>query len=61
LLEADPGDADAVEALRRVAEQKLPQVDAMIERATMVRSWLEAATRCECPSLDECCLFDSAS
>lgn len=61
LLEAEPGDSKAVEALRRVAEQKLPQVDAMIERATMVRRWLEAASRCECPSLDECCLFDSPS
>ena len=58
LLEAEPGDRQAVEALRRVAEEKLPQVDAMIERARVVRSWLDAASRCECPSLDECCLFD---
>jgi DNA-binding transcriptional MerR regulator len=58
LLEVEPGDRNAVEALRAVAEQKLPQVDAMIERATMVRRWLDAASRCECPSLDECCLFD---
>jgi MerR family redox-sensitive transcriptional activator SoxR len=58
LLEAEPGDRKAVEALRRVAEEKLPQVDAMIARATMVRRWLDAASRCECPSLDECCLFD---
>jgi len=58
LLEVEPGDRKAVEALRAVAEQKLPQVDAMIERATMVRRWLDAASRCECPSLDECCLFD---
>ena len=59
LLEAEPGDPRAVEALRRVAEQKLPQVDAMIERATTVRRWLDAASRCECPSLDDCCLFDT--
>jgi DNA-binding transcriptional MerR regulator len=58
LLEADPGDRKAVEALRSVAEEKLPQVDAMIARATLVRAWLEAAARCECPSLDDCCLFD---
>ena len=57
LLEADPGDRKAVEALRQVAEQKLPQVEAMIERATMVRGWLYAASQCECPSLDDCCLF----
>ena len=24
----------------------------------VVRGWLESAARCECPSLDECPLFD---
>ena len=61
LLDAEPGDRKTVEALRRVAEQKLPEVDAMIERATLVRGWLYAASQCECPSLDECCLFDGPS
>jgi MerR family redox-sensitive transcriptional activator SoxR len=61
LLDAEPGGRKAVEALRRVAEQKLPEVDAMIERATLVRGWLYAASQCECPSLDDCCLFDSPS
>lgn len=58
LLEAEPGDRKAVEALQLVAEQKLPEVEAMIERAALVRGWLHAASRWECPSLDECCLFD---
>jgi MerR family redox-sensitive transcriptional activator SoxR len=58
LLEADPGKPEAVEALRRVAEQKLPQVEAMITRAAVVRRWLAAAARCECPTLEECCLFE---
>jgi MerR family transcriptional regulator, redox-sensitive transcriptional activator SoxR len=58
LFEAEPNDRKAVEELRRVAERKLPQVDAMIERATVVRQWLDAASRCECPSLDDCCLFE---
>ena len=31
---------------------------ALIERTEIVRDWLEAATRCECPTLDECPLFD---
>jgi MerR family transcriptional regulator, redox-sensitive transcriptional activator SoxR len=48
----------AVDELRQIAERKLPELDAMIERATLVRRWLEAAARCECPSLDECCLFE---
>jgi MerR family transcriptional regulator, redox-sensitive transcriptional activator SoxR len=61
LLDAEPGDRSAVEELKRVAERKLPQVDAMIERAVLVREWLDAAARCECPSLDECCLFEQAA
>jgi len=32
-----------------------------IERARIVQRWLEAAARCECPDLDECCLFDEPS
>jgi MerR family transcriptional regulator, redox-sensitive transcriptional activator SoxR len=46
------------EQLRSIAERKLPEVDALIERARLVRTWLEAATACRCPSLDECPLFD---
>jgi MerR family transcriptional regulator, redox-sensitive transcriptional activator SoxR len=57
LLEAQDHEA-AVDELRRIAERKLPELDAMIARATLVRQWLEAAARCECPSLDECCLFE---
>jgi len=57
LLEAAPGDDFAIERLRQVAERKLPQVTALIERARLVQGWLEQAARCECPSLDDCCLF----
>jgi MerR family transcriptional regulator, redox-sensitive transcriptional activator SoxR len=49
---------DATEELRRIAERKLPEVDALLERARLVREWLAAAARCECPSLDDCCLFE---
>jgi MerR family transcriptional regulator, redox-sensitive transcriptional activator SoxR len=58
LLATDPGDADAIEALRSIAESKLPELEATIAHAELVRRWLEAAARCECPSLDDCCLFD---
>jgi len=61
LFEAAPGgDSAAVERLRQVAERKLPEVTAMIERSLMVADWLRAAARCECPSLSDCCLFDDA-
>ena len=58
LLAAAPGDQAAVECLREVAERKLPEITALIERSQIVRGWLESAARCECPSLDECPLFD---
>jgi MerR family redox-sensitive transcriptional activator SoxR len=60
LFAAEPGNRRAVEALRGVAERKLPEVTAAIERSLVVQRWLEAAARCECPSLDECCLFEEA-
>jgi DNA-binding transcriptional MerR regulator len=44
--------------LRAIAERKLPELDAQIERAQNVRRWLAAAAACECPDLDDCCLFD---
>ena len=57
LLAAAPDDAAAVERLREVAERKLPEITALIERSQLVRDWLECAARCECPSLDQCPLF----
>jgi MerR family redox-sensitive transcriptional activator SoxR len=58
LLAAEPSSPAAVEELRRIAEQRLPELDAMIERAQVLRRWLAAAESCECPNLDECCLFE---
>ena len=46
--------------LRELAERRLPEIDALIERATRVRTWLESATRCDCQTIDECALFDDA-
>jgi MerR family redox-sensitive transcriptional activator SoxR len=61
LLGAARGDdSAAVEQLRLVAERKLPELTAMIERSMLVRKWLRAASRCECPSLYDCALFDDA-
>ncbi len=58
LLSASPDDRSAIDKLREVAERKLPEIVALIERTEIVRSWLESAARCECPSLGECPLFD---
>jgi MerR family transcriptional regulator, redox-sensitive transcriptional activator SoxR len=57
LLEsADRGDP-AHRQLRALAERKLPEVDALIERAQAVREWLTVATDCGCDTLDDCRLF----
>lgn len=48
--------------LRQLAERKLPDVDALIERAVAMKQWLELAADCQCGSLDVCQLFsDSGS
>ena len=60
LLSASPGDRDATGRLRDLAARKLPEITALIARTEVVRGWLESAARCECPSLDECPLFEPA-
>ena len=57
LLSASPDDAAAIGRLREVANRKLPEIVALIQRSELVRGWLECAARCECPNLDECPLF----
>jgi MerR family transcriptional regulator, redox-sensitive transcriptional activator SoxR len=58
LVSAAPGDPAAIDKLREVADRKLPEIIAQIQRSELVRDWLECAARCECPNLDDCPLFD---
>ena len=44
--------------LRELADRRLPEIDALIERAQRVRAWLQTATNCGCQSIDDCALFD---
>jgi MerR family transcriptional regulator, redox-sensitive transcriptional activator SoxR len=53
---ADRGEP-AHRELRALAERKLPEVDALIERAQVVREWLNTASGCGCDSLEDCRLF----
>jgi MerR family redox-sensitive transcriptional activator SoxR len=46
------------EHLRELAARRLPEIDALIERAERVRAWLQTATGCDCQSIDDCALFD---
>ena len=60
LLGSSPGDPAKIESLRGIAERKLPELEALIERAELVRRWLRQAAACECPSLEDCPLFEEA-
>jgi DNA-binding transcriptional MerR regulator len=53
----DNRSADAGRHIRRLADDKLPHLDALIVRAQAVRHWLEAARSCDCASVDVCELF----
>lgn len=56
LASTDQG-APAHQQLRALATRKLPEVDALIERAQAMRDWLTAASSCGCDTLDACALF----
>ena len=60
LLAAADARGTVSERLRAIAQRKLPEVDALIERARLVRTWLEAAADCRCPTLEDCPLFDDS-
>ena len=60
LLDATDKGEPAHTRLQELAEQKLPQVEQLIEQAEMVRAWLNTATSCGCDSFDACALFADA-
>jgi MerR family transcriptional regulator, redox-sensitive transcriptional activator SoxR len=55
------GNEPMSEHLSELAQRKLPEIDALIDRAQRVRAWLQTATGCDCPTIDDCALFDGAS
>jgi hypothetical protein len=58
LLRSTDAGTPAFEALRDLARRRLPDVEALIERAEAMRGWLVTATDCSCTTLDACALFD---
>ena len=54
----DHGNDPMNDRLRELAARRLPEIDALIERAQRVRTWLQAATGCDCQAIDDCALFD---
>ena len=59
LLQSADAGTPAFEAVRDLAERKLPDIEALIARAESMRAWLRAATDCSCTTLDVCALFDA--
>ena len=59
LLQTADAGTPTFEAVRELAERKLPEVDALIARASDMRAWLLAATDCSCTTLDVCGLFQA--
>lgn len=59
LLSSVDRGAPASGQLQALATRKLPELDALIERAQGMRGWLTAATHCDCESLESCALFAS--
>ena len=57
----DIGTDPMSERLRELAERKLPEIEALIDRAQRVRAWLLSATGCSCSTVDDCALFDDAA
>jgi MerR family redox-sensitive transcriptional activator SoxR len=51
------GDQDVGARIRSLAERKLPDIEALIERAQAVRRWLRVASACDCATIDVCGLF----
>ena len=50
-------DEPAAPRMRALAASKLPEIEALIERAHAVHRWLQAASACECVTFEACSLF----
>jgi MerR family transcriptional regulator, redox-sensitive transcriptional activator SoxR len=58
LLAATDAGTPPHERLQELAARKLPDIDALIQRAELIRAWLSTATGCGCDTLDVCGLFN---
>ncbi len=58
LLHAADEGHPAHEQLRKLAERKLPEVQALVERSQAMQRWLTTASGCNCSTLAACGLFN---
>lgn len=56
LLDGFAEDVPPSERWRVLAQDKLPEVEALVERALGMKNLLERGLRCECLSMDDCAL-----
>src|SRR5215210_6906917 len=57
LLDGFAEDTPPSERWRVLAQAKLPEVEALVERALGMKELLERGLRCECLSIDDCALI----
>jgi MerR family redox-sensitive transcriptional activator SoxR len=61
LLDSIDRGAPSHRQLQALAARKLPEIEALIERAEAMRDWLTTASACGCDSLEDCGLFDEGA
>jgi MerR family redox-sensitive transcriptional activator SoxR len=54
LFNGFPDDASASQRWRTLAAERLPELEALIERASAMRDRLVALSACDCDNLDQC-------
>lgn len=58
LLDGFSPDTPPPERWQELARRKLPEIDAIIQRATAIRQLLQKGLRCDCVSVQDCILYD---
>jgi MerR family transcriptional regulator, redox-sensitive transcriptional activator SoxR len=61
LLDGFSEDTPPTERWRILAQDKLPEVEALVERVLSMKDLLERGLRCECLRLEECSLVGNGS
>src|SRR5262245_28521412 len=58
LLTGFSPDTPPSERWQHLARRKLPEIDALVQRATAMKRLLEKGLRCDCVSVHDCVLYD---
>ena len=60
LMNGSDGADGMAPQMRALSTVKLTEVEALLARASAMKSWLEVANTCSCATPDECTLFEGA-